>query len=316
MPVTTAMNRPETPVRDDELFDAYSRTVVHVAETVSPSVVYIEVKGAGSGSGFILAPDGYILTNSHVVHNAREIAVTLHDGRTIKAELIGEDPSTDLAVLRIDAPNLTPARLADSQMVRVGQLAIAIGNPYGFQTSVTTGVVSALGRSLRSYSGRNIDNVLQTDAALNPGNSGGPLVDSRGEVIGVNTAVILPAQGLCFAIAINTAKWVASRLIREGRVRRSQIGIQGQNVVLPRRLSQLHNLGETGVRVAGIEPNSPAFRSSLKEGDVIIAFDGQPVLGIDDLHRLLTEDRVGTRIPLTVLRKGEKEIVHLVPGEA
>jgi S1-C subfamily serine protease len=336
MPVAIAVDLPDTPafevektsatpvatVPDEELLDAYSRTVVHVAETVSPSVVYIEVKSergpqmrGGSGSGFILTPDGYVLTNSHVVQGARDLSVTLHDGRTVRADLVGDDPYTDLAVLRIDAANLMPVRLADSQAVRVGQLAIAIGNPYGFQTSVTAGVVSALGRSLRSYSGRNVDNVLQTDAALNPGNSGGPLVNSRGEVIGVNTAVILPAQGICFAIAMNTAKWVASRLIRDGRVRRSHIGIQGQNVVLPRRLMFLHNTAETGVLVAGIEPNSPAFRSSLKEGDVIITFGGQPVKGIDDLHRLLTEDQVGVRIPLTVLRRNDKEIVHLVPEE-
>ncbi len=342
MPVAITLNRPEISafegektivpdglaLPDEELLDAYSRTVTSVAESVSPSVVYIEVKSdrdprrqggepiaTGSGSGFILTPDGYLLTNSHVVQRAQELSVTLHDGRTARAELIGDDPYTDLAVLRIDLPHLVPVRLADSQKVRVGQLAIAIGNPYGFQTSVTAGVVSALGRSLRSYSGRNMENVLQTDAALNPGNSGGPLVNSRGEVIGVNTAVILPAQGLCFATAINTAKWVASRLIRDGRIRRSHIGIQGQGVVLPRRLVLLHNVPETGVLVAGIEPNSPAFRSSLREGDVIVAFDGYPIKGIDDLHRLLTEERVGVRVPLTVLRKHEKELIHLVPEE-
>lgn len=336
MPVATAVNQPGHPafelekttlsdtttVSDEELLDAYSRTVVRVADKVSPSVVYIEVKSergpqmrGGSGSGFVLTPDGYILTNSHVVQNAHDFSVTLYDGRTVKAELVGDDPYTDLAVLRVDVPGLVAAKLADSQAVRVGQLAIAIGNPYGFQTSVTAGVVSALGRSLRSYSGRNVDNVLQTDAALNPGNSGGPLVNSRGEVIGVNTAVILPAQGLCFAIAINTAKWIASRLIREGRVRRSQIGIQAQNIVLPRRLVLFHNAPETGVLVSGIEPNSPAYLSSLKEGDVIIAFGGQTIKGIDDLHHLLTEEQVGVRIPLTVLRRNEKEIIHLVPQE-
>jgi S1-C subfamily serine protease len=309
-------------LEDGELLDAYSEAVIHTAEVISPSVVFIESRSGrgpggrgGSGSGFVITPDGYLLTNSHVVQHAEQLSVSLNDGRTMRAELIGDDPYTDLAVLRVDATGLTPALLGDSQKVRVGQLAIAIGAPYGFQTSVTAGVVSALGRSLRSYSGRMIDNVLQTDAALNPGNSGGPLVNSRGEVIGVNTAVILPAQGICFAIAINTAKWVASRLMRDGRVRRSQIGVSAQNVVLPRRLVLLHGAPETGVLVAGIEPNSPAFRSSLKEGDIIVAFDDQPVKGVDDLHRVLTDERVGTRIPLTVLRRGEKEIVHLVPEE-
>lgn len=306
-------------VPDDELLDAYSHAVISAAERVSPSVIFIEAGAGGqqrgSGSGFLITPDGYLLTNSHVVQGANELWATLGDGRRLRADLIGDDPYTDLAVLRVYGGNLKPAILGDSQKVRVGQLAIAIGNPLGFQTSVTTGVVSALGRSLRSYSGRNIDNVLQTDAALNPGNSGGPLVNSRGEVIGVNTAVILPAQGICFAIAVNTAQFVASRLIRDGRVRRSQIGIQAQNIVLPRRLTLPHGLGETGVLVAGIEPNSPAFRSSLKQGDVIIAFDGQAVAGIDDLHRILTEERVGVRIPLTVLRNGERENVHLVPEE-
>jgi S1-C subfamily serine protease len=310
-------------VNDDELLDAYSQAVIRAAETVSSSVVNIEARGAGgqqgrgggSGSGFVLTPDGYVLTNSHVVQAGREFRVTTHDGRTLRAELVGDDPYTDLAALRVEATDLRPVVLGDSQKVRVGQLAIAIGSPYGFQTSVTAGVVSALGRSLRSYSGRMIDNVLQTDAALNPGNSGGPLVNSRGEVIGVNTAVILPAQGICFAIGVNTAKFVASRLIRDGRVRRSQVGIQAQNVVLPRRLVLLHGAPETGVLVAGIEPNSPAFRSSLTEGDVIIELDGQRIAGIDDLHRFLTEDRVGVRIPLTVLRRGERELVHLVPEE-
>jgi S1-C subfamily serine protease len=308
-----------TTVHDDELLDAYSTTVISVAERVSPSVVFIEagVEGQrrGSGSGFLITPDGYLMTNSHVVQGARELYATVADGRRLRAELVGDDPYTDLAVLRVDGGGLKPVPLGDSQKVRAGQMAIAIGNPLGFQTSVTAGVVSALGRSLRSYSGRTIDNVLQTDAALNPGNSGGPLVNSRGEVIGVNTAVILPAQGICFAVAANTARFVASRLIRDGKVRRSQIGVQAQNVVLPRRLTLAHGLAETGVLVAGVEPNGPAFRSSLKEGDVIIAFDGQPVAGIDDLHRALTEERVGVRVPLTVLRRGERELVHLVPEE-
>jgi S1-C subfamily serine protease len=310
-------------VDDDSLLDAYSQAVVRAAEAVSPSVVHIEARhgangreGGGTGSGFVFTPDGFVLTNSHVVSGARQLSATLGDGRQTRAELVGEDPHTDIAVLRLGLPDVRPVALGDSQKVRAGQLAIAIGSPLGFQTSVTTGVVSALGRSLRSRGGRLIDDVLQTDAALNPGNSGGPLVTSRGEVIGVNTAVILPAQGLCFAIAVNTAKWVASRLIRDGRVRRSRIGVSAQNVVLPRRLTLLHDLPETGVLIAGIEPNGPAFRSSLREGDVLIALDGQKVAGIDDLHRALTDERVGVRVPLTILRRGETEIVHLVPEEA
>ena len=297
---------------DARLLDAYSRTVVGVAERVSPSVVFLQVEtpgrqgrddgqGGGSGSGFLLTPDGYLLTNSHVVQGATRVQLTLHDGRTVPGEIVGDDPHTDLAVVRVGATaNLPmPVVLGDSQAVRVGQMAIAIGNPYGFQTSVTAGVVSALGRSLRSRGGRLIENVLQTDAALNPGNSGGPLVDSRGEVIGVNTAIIAPAQGICFATGSNTARWVAARLIRDGRIRRSVLGISAQNVVLPRRLVLSRGVPETGVRVAAVEPNSPAFRSSLREGDVIVAIDGHSVAGIDDLHRTLTEAYVGVRVPLS-----------------
>lgn len=325
--------RRAAPIPDDELLDAYSRAVIRAAEQVSPSVVNIEVlqhlggrRGAdprlprearGHGSGSIFTPDGFILTNSHVVHHATQIGVTLPDGRRFHAALVGDDPETDLAVVRIDAPHLVPAALGDSQSIRVGQLVIAIGNPYGFQCTVTAGVVSALGRSLRSTSGRLIDNIIQTDAALNPGNSGGPLVTTRGEVIGVNTAVILPAQGLCFAIAINTAKFVASRLIRDGRIRRSYIGVGGQNVPLPRRLVRLHKLPvESGVLVVSIEQGSPARRAGLSEGDVIIGYADQPVAGIDDLHRLLTEEQVGARSPLTILRRAEKRVLEIVPEES
>ncbi|OLE48640.1 MAG: serine protease, partial [Cyanobacteria bacterium 13_1_40CM_2_61_4] len=271
----------------------------------------------GSGSGFIFTPDGFILTNSHVVHQASKIDVALPDGRRFEAGLIGDDPETDLAVIRINAPNLAAVELGDSKSIRVGQLAIAIGNPYGFQCTVTAGVVSALGRSLRSNSGRLIDNVIQTDAALNPGNSGGPLVTSRGEVIGVNTAVILPAQGICFAIAINTAKFVAGRLIRDGKIKRSYIGVAGQNVPLPRRLVRFHNLpGESGVMVVSTEPNSPAERADLREADVIVAYGDQPIAGIDDLHRLLTAEEIGSRAALTVLRRSEKLVLTVIPEES
>ncbi|WP_041974807.1 S1C family serine protease [Pyrinomonas methylaliphatogenes] len=313
---------------DDELLDAYSQAVIAAVEKVSPSVVNIESRFAhrearagrearGSGSGFIFTPDGLIMTNSHVIHGASRIEVTLADGRRAQADLIGDDPETDLAVIRIAAPNLVPAALGESRKVRVGQLAIAIGNPYGFQYTVTAGVVSALGRSLRSRSGRLMDDIIQTDAALNPGNSGGPLVNSRGEVIGVNTAMILPAQGICFATAIDTAKFVASRLIRDGRVRRSYIGIAGQNVTLPRRLVRHYNLStESGVLIVSFEKDSPAQRAGLVEGDCIIGFDGQVVSGIDDLHKLLTDERVGRRVPVTVLRRGERLTFDIVPAES
>jgi S1-C subfamily serine protease len=317
---------------DDTLLDAYSATVTAVAERVSPSVVNIEViqkvdnrrsapsahpsELRGNGSGFVFTPDGFILTNSHVVHRATRLGVTLSDGRSFAAQLIGEDPDTDLAVLRINAETLLPVALGDSKSIRVGQLVVAIGNPYGFQCTVTAGVVSALGRSLRSQSGRLIDDVIQTDAALNPGNSGGPLVNSRGEVIGVNTAVILPAQGICFATAINTAKHVAGLLIRHGKIRRGHIGVAGQNVTLPRRHVLLHNLAvASGVLVISLVADGPAQRAGLREGDVIIGYRGQRVGSIDELHRLLTEDEVGARVDLTVLRSGEKLTLSIVPEE-
>jgi S1-C subfamily serine protease len=314
---------------DQSLLDAYSAAVTAVAEKVSPSVVNVEVRHGphrqpspsrqpqelrGSGSGFVFTPDGFILTNSHVVHQATRLGVTLSDGRSFEAHLIGEDPDTDLAVVRINADGLAPAALGDSKSIRVGQLVVAIGNPYGFQCTVTAGVVSALGRSLRSQSGRLIEDVVQTDAALNPGNSGGPLVTSRGEVIGVNTAVILPAQGLCFAIAINTAKHVAGLLIRNGEIRRAHIGVAGQNVMVPRRLVKSHSLAvASGILVISVESNGPAHRAGVREGDVIVAYGGQRVASIDELHRLLTEDQVGTKVELTIIRSGEKLAVDVVP---
>ena len=308
---------------DEELLDAYSQAVIGAAEKVSPSVVNIEVsngarrQGGGSGSGFVFTPDGFILTNSHVVHGALRMEVTLPDGRRGEAQLIGDDPETDLAVIRMNAPNLMPVAFGDSQKIRVGQLAIAIGNPYGFQYSVTAGVVSALGRSLRSRTGRLIDNVIQTDAALNPGNSGGPLINSRGEVIGVNTAVILPAQGICFATAINTAKFVAGQLIKEGRVRRSYIGLAGQVVSLHRRLARYHNLAvETGVLVISTEPGGPAFKAGLHEGDVIVGYDDRPIAGIDDLHRLLTDQKVGVKSNLSIIRRNEKMSLNITPEDS
>ena len=317
--------------RDDSvLLDAYSRAVVSAADRVSPSVVKIDViqtaerrrsgepqQRQGGGSGFIFTPDGLILTNSHVVHGATRIDVSLAEGRRFPASVIGDDPATDLAVIRVDAPNLVAAQLGDSQKLRVGQLAIAIGNPYGFQYTVTAGVVSALGRSLRSYSGRLIDDVIQTDASLNPGNSGGPLVTSDGQVVGVNTAMIQMAQGLCFAIGINTAKFVASRLLRDGRIRRSYIGVEAQTVPLHRRVIRFYDLPqETGVVVMSLGTGSPAEKAGLRDGDVIVALDGKPVAGVDDLHRLLTDVRVGMSSGLTVLRHTQKLELQVIPAEA
>jgi S1-C subfamily serine protease len=307
---------------DGEILDAYSRAVTGAVEEIGPAVVNVEVQGkngrpAGSGSGFIFTPDGFILTNSHVVHGAAKIGVHLADGRKVWASLVGDDPETDLAIVHIDAPDLAWARLGNSGDLRVGQLVIAVGNPLGFSATVTAGVVSALARSFRSAPGRLIDNVIQTDAALNPGNSGGPLVTARGAVVGVNTAIIPMAQGICFAIPSNTAEFVASRLMRDGRVRRSYIGVGGQNVPLHRRVVRFHQLeNETGVRVTQIEANSPASAARLLEGDTIIAFAGRSVSGIDDLHRLLTEERVATASSLTVLRGVEKLMLTIVPAES
>jgi S1-C subfamily serine protease len=299
---------------DDALLDAYSNAVVHAAARVRPAVVRLEVErrawtgrhtNGGSGSGFVFTPDGLIATNSHVVHGAARVTATFENGERFEATPIGDDPHTDLAVIRISGPEPFPTvALGHSRRVRVGQLAIAIGNPLGFACTVTTGVVSALGRSLRAQSGRLIDDVLQTDAALNPGNSGGPLVDARGEVIGVNTAIIASAQGICFATAIDTGKVVLGALLRHGRVQRASIGIAGQTVTLPRRWVRHFDLPrDTGVRVLQVEAGGPAALAGLQDGDTIVQFDAQAVGGIDDMHRQLTGAAVGRPHPIAVVRR-------------
>ena len=345
---------PQAPPDDEAPLDAYSRAVIRAAELVGPSVVNIDVtrrpaaqtgrrrrsrpgapdarrtpeRGrvpevppepgyAGSGSGFLITSDGFILTNSHVAHGADGLRVTLNDGRELSAQLVGDDPETDLAVVRVDAPDLVPARLGDSRGLRVGQLVVAIGNPYGFQATVTAGVVSALGRSLRSDNGRLIDNLIQTDAALNPGNSGGPLVTAHGDVIGVNTAIIAPAQGICFAIAISTAFYVAGKLIRDGHITRGRIGVAGQTTPIRRRVVRYFDLPlETGVLVAGVEPGSPAQRAGLLPGDLIVAVDGDPLPDVDTLHRTLTEATIGRPLTLRVVRLTSLRELEVTPERA
>ena len=302
---------------DGDLLDAYSRAVTAAVDAVSPAVARIDTD-RGGGSGIVLSPDGLILTNHHVVAGSRRLQVMLPEGRSAPADLIGSDAHADLAVVRIGVEGrpLTFASLADSSRVRAGQIAIAIGNPYGFQHTVTAGIVSAVGRSLRAQSGRLIEDVIQTDASLNPGNSGGPLVDSTGAVIGVNTAMIQPAHGLSFAIASSTARFVAGQLIRDGRMRRSYIGVAGQTVPVPRALSRLHNLAiASGVLVASIDADSPAATAGLKKGDIIVGFAGEIVGGVDALHRLLIAERVGTATRTNVLRRGERRSLTLVPRE-
>jgi S1-C subfamily serine protease len=313
---------------DAELHDAYSRAVMRAVAAVAPSVVNVEVRRGGtngrahrradsSGSGFVFTPDGFALTNSHVVQGAAAVEVRLEDGRTADARVIGDDPDTDLAVIRLEAKGVPAARLAAAASPRVGQLAIAIGNPYGFQATVTAGVVSALGRSLRAQSGRLMDNLIQTDAALNPGNSGGPLVSSQGEVIGVNTAVILPAQGICFAIPSQTALFVAGRLIKDGRIRRAWLGLGGQTAPVARAVARFHGLAaDDGVLVLSVEPKSPAVEAGVEEGDVIVAFAGHAVHGIDELMRALADGPIGERTSLVVIRRTERRELVVVPGDS
>jgi S1-C subfamily serine protease len=314
---------PEVPSEDQALLDAYSRAVIDVVERVGPAVVRIDVKakdgraGSGTGSGVIVAPDGLVLTNSHVVNGAPQVTVATVDGRSLGARVVGDDPDTDLALVRIDAPVTLPAAaLGNSKLLKRGQLVIAIGNPLGFESTVTTGVVSALGRSLRARSGRLIDDVIQTDAALNPGNSGGPLVSSRGEVVGINTAVILGAQGICFAVAANTANFVLGELVRHGRVRRAYIGIAAQQIALPRRLRHAAELDqESAVLAASVEAGSPAERAGVKSRDIILSLDGTAITGGDDLIRVLAGDKIGRTVEIEILRSGSRLRLPLVPEE-
>jgi S1-C subfamily serine protease len=318
-------------VADSGALDAYSRAVIGAADAVMPSVVKIDVIGkqgkepdsrdadshAGSGSGMIFTPDGLILTNSHVIHDASEVHVTLLDGRKGLATILGNDPGTDIGILKIALSNLQSISLGDSQSIRVGQLVVAVGNPFGFQCTVTAGVVSALGRTLRSQSGRLIDNVIQTDAALNPGNSGGPLVNMEGQVIGVNTAVIMSAQGICFAVAVNTAKMVITQLLTKGKVLRSFLGISGQTVPLHAKVVRYYSLSrENGMFVTGVEPESPAQKAGLKDGDMVVEFDGNPVADVDDLQHLLTEERIGRSCSITIIRRFTEQMnLSVVPEE-
>jgi S1-C subfamily serine protease len=302
---------------DSELLDAYSQAVVSAVDAVGPSVVHIQA-GHGGGSGVVFTPDGLILTNDHVAGAGGPLKAVFADGQTLAADLVGRDPDTDLAVLRVSSDLALPwVTLADSRALRVGQIAIAIGSPFGFQHSVSAGIVSALGRSLRSQSGRLMDDIIQTDAALNPGNSGGPLVSTRGDVIGINTAMIAAAQGLCFAIPSNTAVLVASKLIRDGRVRRSRIGVAGQSVRVPKAVArQQHLTVPAGVAVASVEPASPAAKAGLREGDVIVAYGDTAVTAVDDLQRVLTDEQVGRPAPLIILRDWERRELTVTPVDS
>jgi S1-C subfamily serine protease len=308
---------PVAQLDDIPLLDAYSQAVTSAVDRVSPAVVKISsLDERGSGSGFLFTPDGLIVTNSHVVSGAAAVTVMLSDGHTCRGDVVGDDPDTDLAVVRISGGPFACVTLGDSSVIRPGQVAIAIGNPYGFDCTVTSGVVSATGRSLRARSGRLMDDIIQTDAALNPGNSGGPLVTSRGDVIGVNTAMIQAAQGLCFAIASNTVRFVVSKLLHDGRLRRSYIGVGGQKVPVSRRIARHHALAiASGIFVASVEADSPAAVGGLRDGDIIVGFDGQTVTGVDDLHRLLTDSRIGAPCLVVILRGVERRQITIVPAE-
>ncbi len=306
---------------DDYLLDSYSRTVIGVAQRISPAVVNIGVlkvrkEQSGAGSGLIITPDGYVLTNEHVVHGANLIEVRLNDGRKMDAQIVGTDSASDTAVLRIPGSDLPNARLGDSQKLKVGQLVVAIGNPFGFQCTVTAGVISALGRSLRSTTGRLIENIIQTDAALNPGSSGGPLVNSRGQVIGMNTAVIFPAQGLCFAIPINTVKRVAQMLISKGKVSRGYLGIIARPAPIQRRVARVTGLNqESGVGVVDVAPNSPAQQAKICKNDIIVNIGGSNVTNIDELHRFLDENPAGQEYTITLLRGTDLLNLTVFPEE-
>jgi len=309
---------------DADLLDAYSRAVIHVVDTVGPAVVSVtahagsegDARGEGAGSGFLITPDGFILTNNHVVENAAGLEVTMTDGRTLEARIAGRDPATDLAVIRVSDSRLPMTELGDSDALRVGQLVIAIGNPFGFQSTVSAGVVSAIGRSLRSRNGRLIENVIQTDVALNPGNSGGPLVDSRGRVVGVNTAMVAMAQGISFAVPIATARWVVSEIVSHGRVRRGYLGIGAQVRPISRRV-QLH-LGlerQSVVEIASVERGGPAAAAGIERGDVIYGLGGTEVATVDDIHRILSQQRPATPLQARILRCGRERTVVIVSGE-
>jgi S1-C subfamily serine protease len=305
----------------DEL-DPYSAQVVNAFERVGPAVAHVIAFGAGGrpkgqGSGVIFTPDGYVLTNAHVVAGAARLRASFTDGQALDATLVGEDAATDTAVLRLSGSGLPHAELGRSATLRVGQMVVAIGNPLGFQCTVTAGIVSALGRTLRAPSGRMIDSVIQTDAPLNPGNSGGPLVSGAGRVVGINTATIAPAQGICFAIGIDTAVWVATRLMRDGRVRRSRLGLSGQTVPIDTRVRRFHHLAQaSGVLVLDVADGGPVAAAGVQRGDVVVVFDGEPIVGVDDLHRSLTEERAGRALMLTLLRRAEMLSVPVTPGEA
>ena len=305
----------------DQELDPYSEQVIHAFDRVGPAVVHITAfakdgRPAGQGSGVIFTPDGYVLTNSHVVGNAGRLHASLTDGQSFEATLIGDDPATDIAVVRLSGTGLPHAELGVSATLKVGQLVVAIGNPLGFTCTVTAGIVSALGRTLRTRAGGLLDSVIQTDAPLNPGNSGGPLVSGAGRVVGINTAMIGPAQGICFAIGIDTAIWVATRLMRDGRVRRSRLGVSAQTVPIATRVRRFHGLQQaTGAMIAEIVPDGPGQAAGLQAGDVLVSFDGAPITGVDDLHRTLTQERAGVVVPVGLLRRTEHLTLSVTPDE-